>query len=113
MTVVKISVLGVEYSVMFGNREELELDSERDGECHLFNKTVKVLLEKDDVCICESDVNERAKEILTHELLHAFLCESGYDISEDEEERLCNWYMRVWKRLDNCIYEVLDKSLLI
>lgn len=102
-------VLGKEYNVFVGKREELEnkLPEDWDGACYTYDKNIYIVEDFEDVLTVEGK-SELIKEVLTHELAHAFVFESGYNVHSDEEN-LVVWLSRVSRKLVNCVLEVLDE----
>lgn len=102
------NVLGTNYEVLFGSREEIKLPEENMGECHIYAKKILVCTEKGEITYEELKV--KVQEIVAHEFLHAYLNEAGVDIEDGNEEKLCDFYMKNWRKLNNSILEVLDES---
>lgn len=103
----KVNVLGSVYSVKFGDKEEISLCAEHDGECRVFSKEILVNTGKDN--LTEEELVERTKEIFAHEIFHAFVNESGVSLDDDVEEVLAVFFMKVWRKMNNTIMEVLDE----
>ena len=71
----KINVLGTEYEIFKRTKEEdAELES-CDGYCDKTTKTI-VVVEPDNSCNL-ADFSVYQKKVLRHEIIHAFLFESG------------------------------------
>lgn len=78
---IKVNILGTEWKIVFCKEEESELlkDKCRDGCTDDSTRTIWICEKKDD---CElQDYESWKKVILRHEILHAFLFESGLDAS--------------------------------
>ena len=86
--------------------EMLDLDEENMGECRGYSKEIKVYTGVEEVTRAEFD--QRTAEIISHEVLHAYLNEAGLDLGEEAEERMCDFYMKNWRKLSNTILDVLD-----
>ena len=90
----KINVLGTEYIVAESNEN---LDSKLkgvDGYCdtsiHYCCIDTMEEAEKDDNC--KRDLDKYKRQVMRHELIHAFLYESGLDVcSWAENEELVDW----------------------
>ena len=108
MKILVHSVLGTEYKVLFGSREEIQISEENMGECHIYSKRILVCTERGE--ISEEELKVKVQEIVAHEFLHAYLNEAGVDIENGDEEKLCDFYMKNWRKLNNSILEVLDES---
>lgn len=68
-----ISILGTDYNIKFVTEKELE-ELEADGICDISIKVINVgIFEKGNI----ADLAEYQKKVLRHEIIHAFLCESG------------------------------------
>lgn len=105
---IKVSILDVEYLVFIGSREELPfIKSEYNGSCYVYDKQIYIILEKGELRTSEGE-EEVLREIITHEVSHAFLFESGYSCN-DNEESLVVWLSRYIRRIDNCVLDILDK----
>lgn len=102
------SVLGTEYEILFGNRDEISISEENMGECYIYSKKILVCTEKGE--ISEEELRVKVQEIVAHEFLHAYLNEAGVDIENGDEEKLCDFYMKNWRKLNNSILKVLDES---
>ena len=74
----KVNVLGTEYKIEYKKREDDEQLEESDGYCDTSSKLIVVedmKLEKGS----KKDLKTYAKQVLRHEIIHAFLHESGLD----------------------------------
>lgn len=107
MLEIKHSILGVSYTVKIGLREEIDLDDDRFGECREYSKVIKISTDLED--FSEEEMKVRVEETLAHELLHGYFAECGLRV--DEEEKVCEFYMRNFKRLHNSIKEIYQKWL--
>lgn len=102
------SVLGTKYEVLLGDRDEIGIAEENMGECRVYAKKILVCTEQGDCT--EEELRVKVQEIVAHEFLHAYLNEAGVDLEDGNEEKLCDFYMKNWRKLNNSILEVLDKS---
>ena len=98
------NVMGAEYTILFGDKEEIGLAKENMGECRVYSKRILVCTEVDDCT--EEELEMRTREILAHEIFHAYLNEAGIEIEEDGEELLASFYMKNWEKMTNSIKEV-------
>ena len=79
----KINILGAEYEVLYQTEEENSKLRENDGVCELYTK--QIILAKKPHDIMEFDNIEKYwKKVLRHEIVHAFIFESGLSVN-------CNW----------------------
>lgn len=87
-----VSVLGVSYRVLIGDRKELGLSKDSLGEVDLYSKTIRVEHSYRMLKVEEPLYRlRRTKEIIIHELFHAFVHESGLNLDEQLEESLAVW----------------------
>lgn len=102
------SVLGTEYEVLFGAREEIHMSEENMGECKVYAKEILVCTDRGD---CDEGENiVRVQEIVAHEFFHAYANEAGLDLDPDTEERVACFFMKTWRKMTNSILAVLDES---
>lgn len=105
------NVLGTSYEVLIGERDEIGIAKENMGECRVYAKKILVCTDQGDCT--EEELRVKVQEIVAHEFLHAYLNEAGVDITYGDEEKMCDFYMKNWRKLNNSILEVLDKSGLL
>lgn len=103
---VPVSILGTEYKVLFGKKEFIGLHSECIGQCHVYTKRILV----DTFCeeCTEEEIEARTKEVVAHEVLHAYLNEAGVNCGNGEEA-VCDFFMKNWVKINNTILDILDK----
>lgn len=101
------SVLGTNYEVLIGSKEEIGIAEQNDGECRLYAKQILVSTEKGDCT--DEELRVKVQEIVAHEFFHAYLNEAGV-VDSGDEEKICDFYMKNWRKLNNSILEVLDES---
>lgn len=95
----KVNILGTEYSIFFRNEKDDELLNGkcRDGYTDHSTHEIIVCNKKDD---CElRDYENWKRVVLRHELMHAFLFESGLDSSSTaqyiawaDNEEMVDWF---------------------
>lgn len=107
-----VNVLGEEYTCKLGERCEVGLSPDFEGECRPYLKELRVLHSLEGVDSVE-EKDSRTEGIVAHEIFHAFVSESGLDIPEDVEETLACWYMKMWRKMNNSILQVLDENGLL
>ncbi len=79
----KINILGTEYEIIKTSKDEDKLLKKYDGYCDKTSKKIVVTVKTDEN---ELDVfEEYQKKIIRHEIIHAFLFESG--LQENFEHR--------------------------
>ena len=87
----KVNVLGSEYTVEFKKLDEDSLLKTRDGYCeHSVRKIVVCEFEREENSI--EDLEKYKNDVLRHELVHAFLIESGLQTqSWADNEEMVDW----------------------
>lgn len=84
----KVNILGSEWSVKFGNEEEYPNLTNVDGYTDLSIREIVV----DDMKASQGQIGAKAdlgsyqKQVVRHEIIHAFLLESGLDSNSHEAE---------------------------
>ena len=101
-------ILGTTYLVKFGSKEEIELPENLAGACKVYTKRILISTDKGD-CETNEEVKVSIEETLAHEVLHAFLNECGVILDEENEEKICDFYMKNWRKLHSCIETILMK----
>lgn len=102
------SVLGTDYKVLFGNRDEINMSEDNMGECRVYAKEVLVCTEKGDCT--EEELEVKVQEIVAHEIFHAYANEAGLDLDSDTEEMVASFFMKTWRKMNNSILEILGKN---
>ena len=106
----KINILGTEYTIEYRSfREDKKLDT-RDGYTSSF---LKLIVIENDFEGRTEFIEEYQKKILRHEIVHAFLNESGLDCNSlkanswAENEEMVDWFaiqspkiFKIYKELD-------------
>ena len=84
MTMMKINVLGTEYTITYASVAEDKMLETCDGYC---DKTVKRIVVTAKRADCElADYEWLRRKVLRHEIVHAFLLESGVDVCYEPHE---------------------------
>lgn len=88
----KINVLGTEYKVIFQSKKENEKLSKVDGYCDFYVKKIYVSIFEKDFWSVE-DLERYKNKVVRHEILHAFMYESGLDVESNfaRDEVLIDW----------------------
>ena len=99
----KINVLGTEYKVCTVSANCLPVN---DGVCCIYEKKINVRLPAE---MLEKETPEEAKldryrEVLRHEIIHAFLFESGLDDLGSNEE-LVDWIAKQFPKMTKAFEE--------
>lgn len=101
----KISILGSVYNVLFGKRKDIKLDEEYLGECRSYSKEIKVCT---DVCDCrEDELKVRNLEVISHEVFHAYINETGIELDDEVEEQLASFYQKNHLKMEETISEII------
>lgn len=74
----KVNILGTEYKIIDKTEEEDKKLKKHDGYCDSSTKTIVILKYEDDP-MNKEDMSYFRKQILRHEIIHAFLSESGLE----------------------------------
>ena len=84
-----ISILGQLYGVYTKSITDM---LNEDGKCNSYSKDIHIRkledLFNEDESVTDEDRKVRIKEVIRHEVVHAFLYESGLD---DSDEQLVDW----------------------
>lgn len=91
----KVSILGTEYQILFKNREENKFLNDCDGYVDRSIKKI-VISNKDNDCEIE-DFPSYQKKCLRHEIIHAFMEESGLSVNFEHkpigiDETMVDWF---------------------
>ena len=89
----KVNVLGTEYNVYESNAENDAKMEKRDGYCDTSTKVCVVDEMKSTVIDQKANIEEYKKSVIRHELIHAFLYESGLDVCSyfAKDETIIDW----------------------
>lgn len=105
-----VSVLGTEYQILLENKNDNPKLEEATGLCEQYSK--KIILDtlddaKKDV-MCVENIWEYEKKVLRHEIIHAFLGESGLRGSSEwaENEEMVDWFAIQFPKILKAIEEV-------
>ena len=104
MKTVVHNILGTPYTVKFGTKEELNITEEYMGECRVYSKEILICIERGGCT--DDELREKTKEILAHEIFHAYLNESGVEIEEEVEEKLATFFMKNWGKMSKSMIEL-------
>ena len=97
----KVSILGTEYDILKKDTQEDEKLEDRDGYCDSSVKQIVIcnLISSRD---SKKDLEKVRKNIIRHEIIHAFLYESGLDVNSDwgTDETLVDWIALQFPKLE-------------
>lgn len=96
-----VNILGQEYTIKFENTRTEPVLKDADGECRWYKKEIVI----DD----ELEPKEHKDFIIRHEILHAFLAESGLRRYREDED-IINWIAWNFNKLQKVFNEVLTSS---
>lgn len=94
---IKINVLGVEYSIKESNQEK---DPRLKECCGFYDETTKTIVVDDFIesandPMCKDDLKHYKNKVIRHEIVHAFLQESGLAINSTNgwavNEEIVDW----------------------
>lgn len=95
----EINILGINYSLEYKTKKEDEMLETRDGYTDTYKKRIVVVKNKEFYDSWDEDAIEiYKKKVLRHEIIHAFLYESGLDINSNkayswaENEEMVDWF---------------------
>lgn len=91
-----VNILGTEYLVIKQNYAENPKLENNDGICEQYSKKIVLndLVEERKHVMCVENLEEYEKKVLRHEIIHAYLGESGLRQSSDwaENEEMVDWF---------------------
>ena len=95
----KINILNTLYSLEYKTKQEDDMLETRDGYTDTYRKRIIVVREKDFSDSWDKEAIEiYKKKVLRHEIIHAFLYESGLDVNSNksyswaENEEMVDWF---------------------
>lgn len=109
----KVNILGSEWSVKFGNEKEYPNLAEMDGYTDLSTREIVV----DDMEASQGQIGAKAdlksyqKQVVRHEIIHAFLLESGLDSNSNSadswavNEEMVDWFAIQSPKIFKLFYE--------
>lgn len=93
-----VNILGTEYAIKRKKEDEDDKLKENDGYCDSSTKEIVLLIYEDDV-MNKNSMEQYYKQVLRHEIVHAFLSESGlesnagkYNNSWAYNEEMIDWF---------------------
>lgn len=107
----RVNVLGTEYKIVISSEKETpEYYDDRDGECDETLKELRVNnyeAHKGEPHFI-GDITVTMKKNIRHELIHAFLCESGLaeNSSWAQNEEMVDWIARQFVKMQKAFQEV-------
>lgn len=91
-----VDVLGTQYSIVVLSKDDYRNNGDKSGWCDPFTKQIQILNYKQDINSVD-DLSRYQDDILRHEIVHAFLYESGlWSCSKDVECWAMNEEMVDW-----------------
>ena len=102
----KVNVLGTEYMIKQSNKIDDPNLEENDGYCDTTTKTI-VIDTFQDSPHSKKDLKEYERMVIRHELIHAFLFESGLDsCSWGRNEEIVDWIAVQFPKLFDAFDEI-------
>ena len=106
----RINILGTDYLVKELPEGEDRRLEECTGYCDQYTKTIVVNnceTLKDDV-MAVGNIEEFKKRVLRHEIIHAFLCESGLQTCSEwaENEEMVDWFATQFSKIEKVFQEI-------
>lgn len=104
----KLNILGTEYELVFQNPKENSFLNQSDGYTDSSAKKIVVCNKRDD---CEiEDFESYQKKVMRHEIIHAFMEESGLSINFEHkpigvEETVVDWIAIQFPKLQKAFEE--------
>ena len=95
----QISILGQNYTVKFENTRTDKVLKECDGECRWYKKEI----------IIDDELEENKHHVIKHEIVHAFLAESGLK-QYREDELIVDWIAWNIEKIQKVIDEVTNND---
>lgn len=96
-----INVLGQDYTVKFENTRTDVVLKNADGECRWYKKEIVI----DD----ELEPMEHKNFVMRHEILHAFLAESGLRRYREDED-IINWFAWNFEKIQKVFNEIINEA---
>lgn len=96
-----VNILGQDYIVKYENTRTDEALKNADGECRWYKKEIII----DD----ELEPKEHKEYVIRHEILHAFLAESGLRRYREDED-IINWIAWNFKKIQKVFDELLKNK---
>lgn len=109
MEKIKANVLGTEYTIEFSNPQDDSRLIDLDGYCDSTAKKIVISEKRND---CEFiNFESYQRQVMRHELIHAFHCESGIDCNlECKEygfpETIVDWFAIQYPKIEKAFKEV-------
>ena len=109
----KVSILGTDYIIMCDTTKEL-IDKGLDGQVNVYNKIITIrniqdMLDEDSSIY---DKKLRYNDTLKHEIIHAFLFESGLE-NYCNDEILVDWISKQWNKMTTAFHECYNDEPLL
>ena len=96
MLIDRVDILGTEYLIHRESANKNPKLKDNFGICEQYSKEIVVsdLAEEKEDVMCVKDVGAFEKKVLRHEIIHAYLGESGLRSSSDwaEDEEMVDWF---------------------
>lgn len=103
----RINILGTEYEALYKEVKEDEKLKQCDGYCDFYTKKIVVAKQEEHV-MNVGDIEKFLKKVLKHEIVHAYMFESGLDCCSDfaRNETLVDWIAIQIEKIHRTLSEV-------
>ena len=110
----KVNVLGTEYTVTYlDENDQIFINGSRDGVCDTSVKEIVIADFKSDGPNTIKDLDAYKNQVLRHEIIHAFLHESGLDVCSDNQwaknEEMVDWLAIQFPKITRAFQSVEKK----
>ena len=115
----KISVLGTEYEVIINSSKDDSKLADHDAYTETYSKKIVIEDKKDfeNEPRMLDDIDSYQERVLKHEIIHAFLHESGLDSNSDwaTNEEIVDWIALQFDKMSKCFDNAVksDKNMTI
>ncbi len=101
----KINILGSEYTIKYLTEKENQILYQCDGWCDSYKK--EIIIEK--TLFKDEIISKRGYEVLRHEIIHAFIFESGLSANCEwaKNEELVDWIALQFPKLNKCLEKLM------
>lgn len=103
----EIKILGENYTYTEEDPKEYDFNGS-DGFCRVLDKEIFVKIKDAHAGISDKAKQERYEHVITHELVHAFMHESGRDY--DEDELLTDWIATMIPKINKVLNQILNSD---
>lgn len=110
----KINVLGTEYEIIVNSAKNNPKFCERDAYAETYSKKIVIEDKKDfeNETRMLDDIDSYQERVLKHEIIHAFLHESGLDSNSDwaTNEEIVDWIALQFDKISICFGNAIESD---